>query len=36
MEIFLALHLMGFMYRSLFGLLECLVMSLTLTVEIKS
>ena len=32
---FLALHLTGFIYHSLFGLLECLVMSLTLTLEIK-
>ena len=33
--IFLALHLTGFTYNTLFGLLECLVMSLTLTLEIK-
>ena len=33
--IFLALHLTGFIYHSLFGLLECLVLSLTLTLEIK-
>ena len=32
--IFLSLHLKGFIYGSLFGLLKCL-MSLTLTLEIK-
>ena len=35
MEIFLALHIMGFVYQSLFGLIVCLVMLLTLTLEIK-
>ena len=32
---FLLLQLMGFIYLSLFSLLECLVMSLTLTLETK-
>ena len=33
MGIFLTLHLTGFIYHILFGLLECLVMSLTLTLR---
>ena len=35
MGLFLALHLTGFVYYNLLGLLECLVMSLTLTLQIK-
>ena len=33
--VFLALHLTGFVYYKLLGLLVCLVMSLTLTLPIK-